>query len=137
MKIKYQIFKEKACLVQKYFGEWSTEYYKNYVKTLVKEQELKYVKKVFYDFREANLELVNNDLDYILQLENEVLRKDCFHVLLVESPVSTASIHLYKNELLKKGVYCNYCSTLEHALKLLLLDENIHEMEEILKNLKN
>ena len=137
MKIKYQILKEKACLVQKYFGEWSTEHYKKYVQILVKDPEWKYVTKVFSDFREANLKLVNKDLNYIIQLENEILRKNCIYVLLVDNPISTASIHLYKKELEKKKLYCNYCSTVEFALKLLCINNNTKEMEEILKTLRN
>ena len=58
-------------------------------------------------------------------------------VLLVDRPDSTASVALYKERLLKKGFHCNYCSTIECALTLLGLNEDIDEMEEVLKTLKN
>ena len=84
MKIKYQIFKEKACLVQKYFGEWSTEYYKDYLQTLVKESEWEYDMKGFPDFREANSRLINKDFDYILKLKKSCIL--CFAIFRVSKP---------------------------------------------------
>ena len=137
MEIQYQIIKEKHLLVQKYVGDFSIEHYATYINILIKEPEWKYVKKILTDLREANLDLALVDLDKLIKIRDKIIRKKYLNVFLVDQPVSTAITHIYQDSLVKKEYDYKYCSTIKYALGLLELNENINEMERILKNLQN
>ena len=136
MEVQYQFFQEKNLLVQKYIGDFTEEQYTTHVNKVLENPEWKYVKKVLTDFRQVNLDLDLTNLDELIKLRNETVRKKLLVVFLVDEPNSTAIVHLYKDKLSKKYDY-KYCSTMNLALGLLKLNETENEMEDILKNLKN
>ncbi len=137
MKIHYEILKNKGLWIQKKSGLWSTAIFEEYLKILVKDSDWKYVTKAISDFRELNLAPLTEDLNYISTLKQKYLNKDYIHVFIVNTPISVPPVHMY-NEIVKQyGYNFHYCSTVEHAIKLLDLGINTNGMEVIFKNLKN
>ena len=135
MEIQYNIFQDKNLLVQKYIGNFIEEQFTTHVNKVIKNPEWKYVKKVLTDFRQVNIDLKNLEkrLEKLTKLRNKTIRKKLLVVFLVNKPNSTAAVCLYRERLSGKYDY-NYCSTMNHALFLLKLNETENEMEDILKN---
>jgi hypothetical protein len=137
MKINYQFFEANNLLVQRFTGDWSTEHYEHYVDYSMEIIDMKKIKKIFTDLREIDLQAAMEDEEKIRKIRNKIPNLDYLNIHLVINPVSTAISHLYQEKFVSTGLSYKYCSTIEHAIKLLGLDYSIGEMENVLKSLKN
>ena len=136
MIIHYQILGDHELLVQKCIGDFSVEHFTSYLKELVQHKDWDLVTKLVVDYRECNLEPAIEDTEKVAKIRKQILIKDIFMVLLVNSPVNTAAIHLYKEDLnYESGSY--FCSTTDHALKLLRIDHSEKELEDLFTQLEN
>ncbi|RLD56030.1 MAG: hypothetical protein DRJ05_11965 [Bacteroidetes bacterium] len=137
MEIQYQVISEKKLLIQRYIGVYSLEHYCTYMNDLIKKDEWKCVQKVLTDLREVNLEHAFENLTKLIDFRDKVVIKKYRNVFLVDNPFSTATVHLYQNELNNKEYDYKYCSTIEKAIQLLKLNESEKEFEFKLRNLEN
>lgn len=137
MIIYHQFIEDKNLLIQKATGEWSTASYIKYANTVLKDEKIVNVKKIFSDFRELNLEKAFKDIDFLLELRERMTKLNYLSVVLVSSPSSTAVTHLYQAKVNAKGFDQNYCSTMKKALSLLNIAISENEMEALLKEIEN
>lgn len=137
MKIKFQIIPKKNLIVHKLTGDFDIDCYTQYSKTLVQCPEWNTVDKMLSDIRGLNTNNVPKSLDLMAKLRREVYKRDYLNVLLVDTPISTAHSHIYKNFLQSDKFRYKYCSTLQHALATLDLDVSEKQAEEQLLNLKH
>jgi len=135
MLIKYQIFKEKNLLIQKYYGNWSLKHYKDFFMAFMKDPDFKYVEKVLTDFTEVDLITAYKELDDLIAFRVKHIKNKYFNVHLINNSSNTAIIHLYQQQLQNRGYEYEYCSTLEKALILLNLPFSSFEMDAMLNNL--
>lgn len=135
MLIKYQIFKEKNLLIQKYFGEWSLQQYKDCFMAFMKDPDFKYVEKVLTDFTEIDLITAYKELDALVAFRVEHIKTRYFNVHLINNSTNTAIVHLYQKQLQDQGYEYEYCSTIEKALILLNLPFSSFEIDAMLNNL--
>jgi hypothetical protein len=138
MRIHYQLFPELGLFVQKYVGEWSNEDYLAFLKVVSDKNYFQLTKKVLTDLREVtNLEIAYGSIKKLQEIRKSEHTENFANVQIVDSPSSTAIIHLYQMELSSKYKY-SYCSTVRQAIILLdlvnTIDEN--EMLTILNNLE-
>lgn len=137
MTINYQIIKEENLLLLKFSGEWSIDDYKNSLEKFVQIENFDMIHKVLSDFREALYDFASNQIQELAELREKIIKKKYRHVRIVNNPISTALAHLYHEELNARGFLDSYCSTVEHAVKLLKLNVDAEKIEKILNNLKN
>ncbi len=137
MTINYQIINEEKLLLLKFSGQWSIDDYKNSLEKFVQIENFEMINKVLSDFREALYDFSSSQIQELAELREKKIRKKYRHVRIVNNPVSTALAHLYHEELNARGFLDSYCSTVEHAVKLLNLNMNAKEIEKILNNLEN
>jgi len=136
MRIHYEFIEDHNLLIQKAYGEWSTEYYINYIKTTFNNKKMLNVKKIFSDLRDINLELAYNEIDKLIEFREIMINLDYINVNVVTSPSSTVVSHLYQVEVTQKGFpNHHYCSTIKKALDILDLDISENEMIALLKNI--
>ena len=138
MKIYYEFIEDHNLLIQKASGEWSTKDYIDYINTTLNNKKMIHVKKIFSDLRDVNLENAYKDIGLLIDLREKMINLDYINVNIVNSPNSTVVTHLYQDQIAQKGFRNHhYCSTINTALTLLGLDMSDHEMEAILKKIKN
>lgn len=137
MQIKYKILKNKELLILKFIGEWSITDYKSSLSKVLNNSSFNAVKKVLSDFREVSSDEAYSQIKDLAEIREKTIKKDYVHVRLIGNPISAVAAHLYKEELSKRGYVDNYCSTIEHAIKLLNLDMKPSEIEALLSNLEN
>ncbi|PLX10076.1 MAG: hypothetical protein C0597_17385 [Marinilabiliales bacterium] len=135
MKIRYKIIKDKKLLILKFEGAWSIDDYKISLKKVIQNADYESVHKVLSDFRNVSVEEALSQLKELAEIREKTIQKKYQHVRVVNGPLSTVIALLYREELTKRGYLDEYCSTLEHAIKLLGLKENVSEIEELLNNL--
>ncbi|WP_298371249.1 hypothetical protein [uncultured Lutibacter sp.] len=68
MEIRYKFIEESNLLIQKAYGDWSTESYINYTKTTLNNKKMLNVKKIFSDLRDVNLESAFKEIDKLIEL---------------------------------------------------------------------
>lgn len=56
---------------------------------------------------------------------------------LINDPISSAIVHIYKEKLKKRGYSDDYCSTVKYAIEILHLGMKPTEIEAILNNLEH
>lgn len=136
MRINYEFIEDYNLLIQKAYGEWSTEYYINYIKTTLNNKKMLNVKKIFSDLRNINLEEAFKEIDKLIELRESMINLNYTNVNVVNSPTSTVVSHLYQDKLAQKGFNNHhYCSTIKTAIELLDLDISESEMNTLLKKI--
>ena len=137
MEIQYKIFKEDKLLVQKYNGDFSIEKYQDYIRTLTNNQSWKDIELVLTDLRNVNLSPVYNNIENLITIRSNTIKKKYLNVFLVDTPRETAILHLYQEGLIKKNYNYAYCSTIEKAIELLNSNTSEKELEEMISNLNS
>jgi len=136
MSIHYEFIEEHNLLIQKAYGEWSTKYYINYIKTTFNNKKMLNVKKVFSDLRDINLEEAFKEIDKLIELREIMINLNYTNVNIVNSPTSNVVSHLYQDKVAQKGfTNHHYCSTIKTALNLLDLDISENEMVALLEKI--
>ena len=135
MEVEYKIVKEYNLLIQKYTGVFSYEHYFEYVKRVKENPDWDYVEKIITDLRNIDLNIFYENIDYLVKFRNENIKKNYYNVFIVDSPMSTAIIHLYKEKLNSRRYQYEYCSTLEFALAKLDLKDKKEEIKGIMESL--
>jgi hypothetical protein len=133
MTIYYQFFDDQNLLIQKFIGDWSTEIYEQYIGLSRTTIDMKKIERILTDMRDVNLKSALEDEEKLIHIRNTIPNTRFINIYLVENPLSTALAHLYQEKLTASGLNYNYCSTVEHAIKLLNLDMSIHEMDQRIK----
>ena len=119
MEIRYKFIEESNLLIQKAYGDWSTESYINYTKTTLNNKKMLNVKKIFSDLRDVNLESAFKEIDKLIELRETMINLNYTNVNIVNTPSSTVVTHLYQDKVAKKGNNNHfYCSTIKAALDL-------------------
>ncbi len=135
MEIKYQIIKEHQLLINKYYGVFSVSDYYHCVVKMMQLPDWAYVTKVLNDLRDvAFLFSVLKKMDELAQIRKGTIRKELQTVLLVDTPETTVSAHLYA-EKLSDMFNIWYCSTIEFAIEILSLEMGEKELKNIIDNL--
>ena len=137
MQIQYQIFKEKNLKIHKFSGLFSIEFYNAYMIEIINNTEWKYVKRVITDLRECTFNMNLEDIEKLVKFRDTVVKSTYRNIFIVNNPSSTAVVHLYQQDLMKKKYDYEYCSTVNHAIELLELEEFNEEIVFAINNLKN
>ncbi len=135
MKSNYKILKKHKLLVQKYTGVFCFDELFEHIKNVTKDPDWAYVRNIITDLRDIDLELFYKNMDNFLKYRNNNVMKSYFNVFLVNTPLSTALVHLYKEQLNSDKYKYEYCSTMEYALAFLGLQDEQEEIEDILDKL--
>lgn len=138
MEIKYQIIKDANLLIKKFYGDWSNKDYESFLKVITVEPDWKFVNIMLSDLREANIEHAFDDISSGAEMVKKYLKTSPKNVFLVDEPIATAIVYLYKqeSESISKQSH-NYCSSLDCVIELLELKISKHELKNILNNLEN
>jgi aspartyl/asparaginyl-tRNA synthetase len=134
MKIKYEFINEENLLIQKYIGEFSFNDYMDYINIILEKDDWNNVEKILSDFRSIDLDNAINELDKLVNLRKETIKKNYKNVFLTNNPNTTVFAHLYQNSLDRYNY--NYCSTIDYAIKILDLKISDKKLENIIDNLK-
>ena len=138
IKIYYKFIEDHNLLIQKVTGEWSTKDYIDYINKTLNDKKMIHVKKIFSDLTDVNLENAFKDIDLLIDLREKMINLDYINVNIVNSPTSTVVTHMYQDKIAQNGFpNHHYCSSINTALTLLGLDMSDHEMEDLLKKIKN
>lgn len=136
MIVYHQFVENENLLLQKAIGEWSTEYYLQYVDSVFLNEKMIGVKKILTDFRNINLEKALKDIEILIGLREKMIHLNYLSVVII-SPKSVAVTHLYQSKVIPEGFEQNYCSTMEGAIKLLSLNKSEKEMESFFREIEN
>ena len=137
MKIEYQIFKDKNLKIHRFIGKFSFEHYGAYMQKITKQPDWKYVKRVITDIRGGIFNIDYNQIKQLVDFREKIIKKSYKNVFIVNDPSSTALTHLYQEDLLKREFDYQYCSTVEHAIELLNLEQYSTDIEYAIENLEN
>ena len=132
MNSDYKILKEHKLLVQKYTGVFCFDEFFEHIKEVTADPDWKNVHKIITDLRDINLDLFYKNMDKFLEFRNENILRSYYNVFIVNTPLSTAVLHLYKEKLNSERYKYEYCSTTEYALSFLDLEDVQDEIEQIL-----
>lgn len=136
MIVYHQFIEKENLLLQKAIGEWSTEYYQQYVDNVLLNEKMIGVKKILTDFRNINLEKAFKDIDVLIGLRKKMIHLNYLSIVII-SPKSAAVTHLYQSKVKPKGFEQNYCSTMKGAIELLSLNKSEKEMESLFREIEN
>lgn len=137
MQIQYQIFKKNNLKIHKFSGLFSIDIYNAYMNEIINKTDWKNVKRVITDLRDCSFNINLEDIQKLVLFRDKVVKKKYRNIFIVNNPTSTAIVHLYQQDLLKKKYDYEYCSTVEHAIELLELEEFNEEIVFAITNLKN
>jgi len=135
MNATYTIVKDYNLLIQKYTGVFCFDEFFEYLKKVTADPEWQIVNKIITDLRDINLDAFYNDMDNFVKYRKENIKNSYVNVFIVNSPLSTVVVHLYKEKLNSKRYRYEYCSTIEYTLSLLGLEDKQKEIESIIEKL--
>jgi len=135
MDVKFRIVKDWNLLIQKYTGVFSYDPYFEHIKRVTNDPDWKYVDKIITDLRNIDLEMFYKNMDYLIKYRNENIKKNYYNIFIVDAPLSTAIMHLYKKKLNSLRYKYEYCSTLEFALAELKMEDKKEKIKSILENM--
>jgi len=135
MNTNYKIITDHNLLVQKYKGEFCFDDLFEHIKNVTKDPNWSKVEKIITDLRNIDLEVFYKNMDYFLKYRNNNVMKSYFNVFLVNTPLSTALVHLYKEQLNSNKYKYEYCSTVEYAITFLGLQDQFEEIKSIMEKL--
>ena len=135
MLIKYRIIKEPGLLVQHYSGTFSLDYYTDFVHKMLQNPDWKTTNKVLTDLRDLDPTGLQKYISVIARIRKDIVKKDFVNVFIIDKPKTTVFSHLYQKNLLKLYSY-QYCSTVNHAIRILGLTGYEKQIEQTLNELK-
>ena len=116
MNTSYKIIKEHGLLVQKYTGVFCFDELFDHIKIVVTNPDWKDVRKIITDLRDINLDAFYDNMDLFLKYRDNNIKKSYLNVFIVDKPLPTAIVHMYKEQLNSEKYQYEYCSTVEYAL---------------------
>ena len=134
MKSDYKILKEHKLLVQKYAGVFCFDELYEYIKNVMKDPDWNDVEKIITDLRNIDLKVFYDNMNNFLKFRDSNVMRSYYNVFLVDKPLPTAVVHLYKEQLNSEKYKYEYCSTVDYALSFLELSDKKAEIESILDN---
>ncbi len=139
MNIKYQIFPAEKLLILKFTGDFNIEFYTQFSKSLTQITQWNEVEKVITDVRDLNLNYKNIsiNINIVSDIRRNILKKDYTNVFVVNTPLITATSHLYQSILKQENFKYEYHSTLKETIKTLELDFDEDLLEQHISNLEN
>jgi len=135
MNTNYKIVKKHKLLVQKYTGVFCFDELFDHIKNVIKDPDWGNVENIITDLRDINLDVFYENMDYFLKYRDNNIMNSYFNVFIVNTPLSTAVVHLYKEQLDSDKYKYEYCSTLEYALVFLGIPDHFDEIENIIEKL--
>ena len=136
MIIKYQTFVNKHLLVIKFEGEFCIDRYKEHVLEIVQKPEWDSINKILLDLRLVEVNFDIEDVNTLVEIKRNVIKKEHLSVQLVDKPIITALTHLIQSEFINLNLTTEYCCTIEKAIELLNVDFKEEEVTKILDNLE-
>jgi hypothetical protein len=137
MKINYQTFNDNKLLVVRFEGKFSIDRYKQHVFYLKETPEWKSIEKNLVDLRSVvDFKLELEDIQTIVDIGDNLIKKNILSVQLVDKPILTVFTHLIQEGFSKYNLKSDYCYTLDRAIELLKLNKTTKELELIINNLE-
>jgi hypothetical protein len=119
MNTSYKIIKEYGLLVQKYTGIFCFDELFDHIKIVVADPDWKNVGKIITDLRDIDLNVFYENMDFFLKYRNDNIKNSYLNVFIVDKPLPTAIVHMYKEQLNSEKYKYEYCSTVGYALSFL------------------
>jgi len=136
--IKYGFFEQNSFLIVKYYGVIDKPYLSFFMDHIFSNTDKLILRKAIVDARDA-------DFDFRLKDVKDIFNLRMFHskgfsnslkaVHIVKEAKETVFTTLYVNDIPKKVLDVEICSTLEYAIRYLGLKTSIIELEERINNL--
>lgn len=137
MEIKYKIIKDSKLLIKQFYGDWSNKDYETFLKFITNTDDWKSVDKTISDLRNANVENAFDEISSGAEMVKKYLTNSPKNVFLVDQPMATAIVHLYKQESESISSQTHkYCSSVDCLIEILDLKISKVEMKMHIDNLE-
>ena len=120
---KYKILKDQNLLVQKYEGSFCFDDLFEHINNVASDPAWQEVDKIITDLRGVDLEIFYKEMEKFLNFRKTNIAKPYVNVFIVDTPLATAVVHLYKSKLNSEKNQYEYCSTVEYAVYYLGLSK--------------
>ncbi|SDW10197.1 hypothetical protein SAMN05444411_10173 [Lutibacter oricola] len=137
MIINYQTFTEKNLLIIRYEGDFCIDKYKAQVLDIVAKPEWNSIHKILVDLRSVEVEFELEDIQTLVDIKKNIIKKEHLSVQLVDKPMITALSHLLQTEFSNYDLTTEYCSTVNKAIELLDINFNVKDLTNTLENLEH
>jgi len=135
METKYRILKDHGLMVQKIKGVFDFGEFIAYTKIIMQDPDWKYVDKIVTDLKNAELSGFFEKMDEYLNYKKTEIKRSYSNVFIVDNPLNTAVVDIFKNKHKSLSDKYEYCSTLNFALSFLDMSYIYDEVSEVLDEL--
>lgn len=136
MRVNYRIISKHGLLVQKFSDDFCMRTYECYLQSLLADPHWSAIKAVLTDMRGVETNFLYENLEELVRIRKEVIKKKFTSVILIDQPVFTASTMLYKNLLTESGYYNDIYSTEDLAIDQLMLPLKSSDVKAVLWGLE-
>lgn len=131
----FEYILESKLLIIKWQGVWSMDYYKKSAQVFQAKSNQLNIENIIQDISELEYQLDKSDVDEMVVIRNEIISNHYNTVYITAKPKDIVFAYTYAKKINNNRTM--YCSTIERAIQLLLLDDNTNSIIQTYKRLLN
>ncbi len=122
----FEYIRESKLLIIKWRGVWSKEYYKKSAHVFQEKSNQLDIENIIQDISELEYQLDKTDVDKMVAIRNKIIDSHYNTVYITAKPKDIVFAYTYAKKLNNNRTM--YCSTIERAIQLLLLEDNYNNI---------